>query len=107
MIQNKKTRFFEISLMWCIIYNNADFAGEKASASANATETAMVKFSSADTSSEYHLGIPECRSKHKLHEIPFNRKNKWQVSIHELAELAIYDEAKNNDDNKNERAVVQ
>ena len=49
-----------------------------------------------------------CSDKQKLHEIPFNSKNKWQVSIHELpSDLAIYDEAKNNDDNKNERAVVQ
>ena len=88
--------------------NNADFVGEKVSASANATEAAMVKFSSGHLSSEYHLKIPEYRAKHKkLHEIPFNSKNKWQVSVHELLpELSIYDESKNNEDNK-KRAIVQ
>ena len=66
--------------------NNAAFIKEedgkvKVDPTANATEAAMVKFSSGHILGEYRIAVPEYRRKHKkLHEIPFNSKNKWQVS---------------------------
>jgi len=88
--------------------NNAEFVGDQVSSSANATEAAMVKFSSGHIAAEYQKKIPEYRTNHKkLHEIPFNSKNKWQVSVHVLPpELAINDEKKTNPDNK-KRALIQ
>jgi magnesium-transporting ATPase (P-type) len=65
--------------------NNAEFLDGAVDPTANATEAAMVKFSSGHVLSEYRIGVPEYRKRHKkLHEIPFNSKNKWQVSVHEL-----------------------
>jgi len=65
--------------------NNASFIDGKVDPTANATEAAMVKFSSGHVLSEYRIDVPEYRKRHKkLHEIPFNSKNKWQVSVHEL-----------------------
>eukprot|EP01083_Nonionella_stella_P073128 197500_1 len=65
--------------------NNADFVDGCVDPTANATEAAMVKFSAGHVLAEYRTPVPEYRKKHlKLHEIPFNSKNKWQVSVHEL-----------------------
>eukprot|EP01083_Nonionella_stella_P006622 19209_1 len=75
-----------IKLIRCgALCNNANFIDGKVDVTANATEAAMVKFSSGHISGEYKIPVPEYRKTHKkLHEIPFNSKNKWQVSVHEL-----------------------
>lgn len=67
--------------------NNANFLEETGDMdpTANATEAAILKFSSGHIISHYKQNINEYRRLHrKLHEIPFNSKNKWQVSIHQL-----------------------
>jgi magnesium-transporting ATPase (P-type) len=76
--------------------NNAEFIDGNVDPTANATEAAMVKFSSGHILSEYRIGVPDYRKKHKkLHEIPFNSKNKWQVSVHELpADMLLETEQK-------------
>jgi len=80
--------------------NNASFlpSGE-INPESNATEAAMVKFSAGHISSEYTMSIPDYREKHsKLHEIPFNSKNKWQVSVHKLpADMMVDCERKMDD----------
>ena len=67
--------------------NNAVFGTDgNVTADSNPTEAAMVKFSSGHVlaENEEHT-IPKFREIHsKLHEIPFNSKNKWQVSVHRL-----------------------
>merc|ERR1719491_2345794 len=87
--------------------NNADFVDGAVDPTANATEAAMVKFSSGHVSAEYRLNIPEYRKRHfKLHEIPFNSTNKWQVSVHELPQdLLLENEEKLEEGGK--RALVQ
>ena len=97
--------------------NNAGFmpSGE-VDPTANATESAMVKFSAGHVQGEYRIPVPEYRKKHhELHQIPFNSKNKWQVSIHELPQDmllenevkmdGIHDHDDGNGDRK--RALVQ
>ena len=67
--------------------NNAGFlkGGDIIDPTANATEAAIVKFASGHITADYRINLTEYRKLHKkLHEIPFNRKNKWQVSVHEL-----------------------
>ena len=67
--------------------NNASFikGGSIIDPTANATEAAIVKFSSGHITADYRITLTEYRKLHKkLHEIPFNSKNKWQVSVHEL-----------------------
>merc|ERR1719283_640616 len=87
--------------------NNADFVDGEIDPTANATEAAMVKFSSGHITAEYKFGIPEYRKRHhKLHEIPFNSTNKWQVSVHELPQdLLLESEEKLEEGGK--RALVQ
>ena len=94
--------------------NNAAFIKEddgnvKVDPTANATEAAMVKFSSGHVLSKYRIAIPEYRKKHKkLHEIPFNSKNKWQVSVHQLPkDMLIESEQKMDDNDCENRAIVQ
>jgi len=90
--------------------NNADFIDGKVDVTANATEAAMVKFSAGHIVGEYTMTIPDYRKKHKkLHEIPFNSTNKWQVSVHELTkDMLLENEQKmdNMDDGAN-KALVQ
>jgi len=93
--------------------NNAEFIDGHVDPTANATEAAMMKFSAGHISEEYSMNVPEYRAKHrKLHEIPFNSKNKWQVSVHELSkDMLLETEQKMDatfDDEKTERlALVQ
>jgi len=90
--------------------NNAGFIDGVVDPTANATEAAMVKFSSGHISSEYRLPIPAYRKTHpKLHEIPFNSKNKWQVSVHELnKDMCLENEQKiQGDQGQPKKAIVQ
>eukprot|EP01084_Bolivina_argentea_P229750 387693_1 len=77
-----------LNLIRCgALCNNADFLESSGNIdpTANATEAAILKFSSGHIASHYKCNIKEYRNKHKkLHEIPFNSKHKWQVSVHEL-----------------------
>merc|ERR1719486_720318 len=86
---------------------NADFVNGEVDPTANATEAAMVKFSSGHVSAQYRLNIPEYRKKHeKLHEIPFNSTNKWQVSVHALPQdMLLENEEKMQEGGR--RALVQ
>ncbi|ETO21357.1 sodium/potassium-transporting ATPase subunit alpha-2, partial [Reticulomyxa filosa] len=72
--------------------NNAEFAGEEIDKTANATEAAMVKFAFGHVNATYATTIAHYRKMHfKLHEVPFNSSNKWQISVHELPmDLAIH-----------------
>jgi len=90
--------------------NNAGFIDGAVDPTANATEAAMVKFSSGHILEKFRMAVPEFRKRHtKLHEIPFNSKNKWQVSVHELAnEYCLENEQKiDGDDGKDKKALVQ
>jgi len=91
--------------------NNAGFIDGAVDVTANATEAAMVKFSAGHVVGEYRMNIPDYRKKHKkLHEIPFNSKNKWQVSVHELTkDMQLENEQKMDDidNDKEKRALVQ
>ena len=91
--------------------NNAGFIDGVVDPTANATEAAMVKFSSGHIMEEYRLPIPAYRKLHtKLHEIPFNSKNKWQVSVHELPkDMCLENEQKIDGDDgiKEKKAIVQ
>eukprot|EP00485_Elphidium_margaritaceum_P001594 CAMPEP_0202689942 /NCGR_PEP_ID=MMETSP1385-20130828/5107_1 /ASSEMBLY_ACC=CAM_ASM_000861 /TAXON_ID=933848 /ORGANISM="Elphidium margaritaceum" /LENGTH=801 /DNA_ID=CAMNT_0049345161 /DNA_START=115 /DNA_END=2516 /DNA_ORIENTATION=+ len=90
--------------------NNASFIDGKVDPTANATEAAMVKFSSGHVLGLYRMDIPAYRGRHKkLHEIPFNSKNKWQVSVHELPkDLLLENEQKIEDFEIGEKlALVQ
>ena len=73
--------------------NNASFTKDnQVTDDSNATEAAMVKFSFGHISAEYRMMVPEYREKHsKMHEIPFNSKNKWQVSVHKLPKDMLLD----------------
>merc|ERR1740139_2145376 len=104
----KERRVDFLKLVRCgALCNNADFIDGAVDPTANATEAAMVKFSSGHVSAEYRLNIPEYRKRHfKLHEIPFNSTNKWQVSVHELPQdLLLENEEKLEEGGK--RALVQ
>jgi len=90
--------------------NNAGFIDGAVDPTANATEAAMVKFSSGHISSEYRINIPAYRKTHpKLHEIPFNSKNKWQVSVHEMTkDMCLSNEQKiDGDQGQPKVAIVQ
>lgn len=91
--------------------NNADFVDGAVDPTANATEAAMVKFSSGHILEQYRMGVPEYRKIHrKLHEIPFNSKNKWQVSVHELPGnmvLECEEKQSNLADKKQKQCLVQ
>jgi len=90
--------------------NNAGFIDGAVDPTANATEAAMVKFSSGHILEEYRRDIPSYRKLHeKKHEIPFNSKNKWQVSVHELnREMLLENEQKiDGADGKEKIALVQ
>ena len=89
--------------------NNAEFIDGQVDPTANATEAAMVKFSSGHILGEYRIAVPEYRKKHKkLHEIPFNSKNKWQVSVHELPKDLLLDtEEKMDNTDCQKRALIQ
>ncbi len=72
--------------------NNADFINDKVDIAANPTEAAIIKFSAGHISAMYRMLVPEYREQHnKLHEIPFNSKNKWQISVHELPNNMLLD----------------
>ncbi|ETO28972.1 Na+/K+ -ATPase alpha 2 subunit proprotein, partial [Reticulomyxa filosa] len=67
------------------VCNNAEFIGDEIDKTANATEAAMVKFAFGHINATYATTIAHYRKTHfKLHEIPFNSANKWQISVHEL-----------------------
>jgi len=90
--------------------NNAGFIDGVVDPTANATEAAMVKFSSGHIMEQYRLPIPAYRKLHtKLHEIPFNSKNKWQVSVHELPkDMCLESEQKiDGDDGKDTKCLIQ
>merc|ERR1719283_106945 len=104
---NKRNPDF-LKLVRCgALCNNADFVDGAVDPTANATEAAMVKFSSGHVLAEYRMDIPEYRKRHhKLHEIPFNSTNKWQVSVHELKQdMLLESEEKLEEGGK--RALVQ
>jgi len=85
--RDKKRRPDFLRLTRCAaLCNNAEFIKGKIDRTANATEAAMLKFASGHINAEYSMNIEHYRSEYhkKLHEIPFNSKNKWQVSVHEL-----------------------
>jgi len=93
--------------------NNADFIDGVVDPTANATEAAMVKFSSGHILAEYMMTVPDYRKKHrKLHEIPFNSRNKWQVSVHELPSDMLLDTEQKMDgfenvDGNKKKCIVQ
>ena len=91
--RNKKRRLSFLKLIRCgALCNNADFIGDKVDKAANATEAAMVKFSAGHLTAKYRMQVPEYRELHnKLHEIPFNSKNKWQISVHEIPSDMLLD----------------
>eukprot|EP01084_Bolivina_argentea_P192304 330171_1 len=65
--------------------NNACWINNMVDRYSNATEAAILRFSSGHIIAEYRIDINNYRKRHrKLHEIPFNSRNKWQVCIHEL-----------------------
>jgi len=80
--------------------NNAEFTADgSVTDDSNATEAAMVKFSFGHILSHADMSVPEFRKVHrKLHEIPFNSKNKWQVSVHELPRDRMLDCERKMDD---------
>jgi len=87
--------------------NNADFIDGVVDPTANATEAAMVKFSSGHILDEYKMSVPQYRSRHrKIFEIPFNSTNKWQVSIHELPQSMLLENEHKMDD-KETRCMLQ
>ena len=62
-----------------------------------------VKFAHGHINAQYHKPIAVYRKEHqKLHEIPFNSKNKWQISIHKLKtkEYGIDNESKSECENQ-------
>lgn len=54
----------------------------------------MVKFSYGHINAQYRQKVANYRGVHqKLHEIPFNSANKWQISLHKLpSEYALEEE---------------
>jgi magnesium-transporting ATPase (P-type) len=107
--KNRRPDFVKLVRCGALCNNAAFLDNGKVDPTANATEAAMVKFSAGHISAEYHTGIPDYRRAHrKLHEIPFNSKNKWQVSVHVLpAAFAIPGECKSDDEKVEEYALVQ
>ena len=91
--QTQKRKLSFLKLIRCgALCNNADFIDDQVDKAANATEAAMVKFSAGHISAKYRMLVPEYRDLHaKLHEIPFNSKNKWQISVHTLATNMLLD----------------
>jgi len=94
----KKRKGEFLKLVRCgALCNNAGFLPDGSlNPESNATEAAMVKFSAGHITSEYDgaqaMSVPDYRVKHeKLHEIPFNSKNKWQVSVHALPREMLLD----------------
>ena len=73
---------------------------------ANRSESAIIKFACGHIEDEYRLTVPQYRLKHKkLHEIPFNSKNKWQLSIHELPKDFCIGRTKSKNNENNETQV--
>ena len=73
---------------------------------ANRTESAIIKFACGHIEDEYRLTVPQYRLKHKkLHEIPFNSKNKWQLSIHELPKDFCIGRTKSEHNGNNKKQV--
>merc|ERR1712241_1196348 len=112
MGDNDKERNVDfLKLVRCgALCNYAGFIDGAVDPTANATEAAMVKFSSGHILEQYRRDIPSYRKLHeKLHEIPFNSKNKWQVSVHAMPkEMALETEQKiDGDDGKDKKALVQ
>ena len=112
--ENKNRISDFLKLIRCgALCNNADFVNEPSKPeihgtvqpNANPTEAAMVKFSSGHIAAEYKITVPQYRNEHKkLHEIPFNSKNKWQVSIHELTDKYFIENECKSD---NKHAIIQ
>merc|ERR1711971_1539336 len=100
-----------LKLMRCgALCNNAGFLDGAVDPTANATEAAMVKFSSGHILEQYRRDVPSYRKLHeKLNEIPFNSKNKWQVSVHSLdKEMCLENEQKiDGDDGQDKKALIQ
>ena len=108
---NRKREKEFLKLIRCgALCNNASFIGDKVDKTANATESAMVKFSYGHIKDEYKMSVESYRNQHKkLHEIPFNSRNKWQVSVHELLPSYCIDYRDVGDNNyqKDKYALIQ
>ncbi|ETO20202.1 Na+/K+ transporting ATPase subunit alpha [Reticulomyxa filosa] len=92
MVKQRKPDFLRL-VRCAALCNNAEFIGEEIDETANATETAMVKFAFGHVNSAYSTTVANYRKYHKkLHEIPFNSSNKWQISVHELMSNYTIDE---------------
>eukprot|EP01083_Nonionella_stella_P094582 265413_1 len=89
--------------------NNAQFVFDgQVDMCSDATEAAIVKFCYGHVVEEYHIGVPEYRRTHtKLHEIPFNSRNKWQVSIHELPTDFVLETEEKQCSDKEKTCLVQ
>ena len=106
---NNKREYEFLRLIRCgSLCNNASFIDGKVDVSANATESAMIKFCYGHIKDEYKMNIDEYRQLHKkLHEIPFNSRNKWQLSIHKLnSNMNINDNDSKNDNDGDKHALI-
>lgn len=106
--ENDKRHHSFLQLVRCAaLCNNASFMKDGTlDPKANATEAAMVKFSYGHVNAQYRRKVSDYRKIHnKLHEIPFNSANKWQISLHELPSEFALDEEKS--DKKQALAVLK
>eukprot|EP01083_Nonionella_stella_P025740 70891_1 len=90
--------------------NNAEFLHDDGELGphTNPTEAAIAKFCYGHIVEQYHIGVPEyCRAHTKLHEIPFNSQNKWQVSIHELPTDFVLETEEKQCSDKEKTCLVQ